>query len=104
MANLTTEERTKIRRFMEQKANETAISVTWIKAAVNDASQAFEDLIDGTVVIADSEIPVAGKSFKILSKERMDAASTPHGVTFTNVQLKWIAAKTFELKFIRDRV
>jgi len=104
MASLTAKEKALVRNFLERKALDTGIPVSWIKAAVNDASQVFEDLIDGTTPITDAEIPGGGKSFKVLAKERMDTASIPHGVTFTNNELKWISAKTFELKFIRDKV
>lgn len=88
MAALTDVEKRIIRNFLERKATDTQVPVSWVKAAVNDGAQAIEDLIVANAGAISSAI---------------DAATTPHGVTFTAAEKKALVAKTLELKFVRDK-
>ena len=89
MATLTTEEKVKIRNDMERKAAQEGIPVQWIKDAVNDAAQAIEDLIINNATAISNAI---------------DAASQPHGITFTADEKKWLVAFTVLMKHNRDIV
>lgn len=104
MANLTVEERTKLRNFMERKALELEVPVTWVKAALNDAAQAFEDVLDGDAPITADEITATSGNFPSIVSQRINAATQPHGgLTLTGAQKKALGAKVFELKYIRDQ-
>jgi len=89
MAVLTTQELRRVRNHLEKKQNGAAI--TWSKSAINAASQAVEDLLDAP-------------STKAAISGAIDTALTPYGVTLTNAQKKWLVAKVFESKFIKDQV
>lgn len=88
MATLTTEERRQIRNYMERYANANNIPIAWVKAAVNDSAQAFEDWLVANQASASAAV---------------QAAASPHGITWTNAQLKQLGAKVFDLKYGRDR-
>jgi hypothetical protein len=87
---LTPDERTQLRHFMERKAVNLAIPVSWVKSAVHDAAQAVADVLESA-------------AFKTAISSAIDAATVPHNVTFTAVQKKALAAKVFEITFIRDQ-
>jgi hypothetical protein len=103
MATLTNAEKRKIRNAVERKANKTDIPITWIKAAVHDAAQVIEDALSGDDPILRAECaPTVGTGFDGITSSRIDTATTPHGVTFTNQEKKWLAAVVMEVKYTRD--
>lgn len=89
MAALTETERVKVRRGIEKWANDNGVPVSWVKAAVNDSAQAVEDAIQAIKADVANDI---------------DAASQPHGVTFTAAQKKVIAAWVLRLNYVRDTI
>ena len=93
MATLSKAEKFKIMRRAELKSNTASIPIRWAKQAIVDAAQAIEDAVDGTVNITRSEVPVdPGAGFNVIVSGRIDAATTPHGLTFTNSEKKWLFA------------
>lgn len=89
MAVLTNEEKAKIRNAVEKIANQNGVSIDYVKGAINDSAQAIEDALVSMKTAVSSDI---------------DNASSTYGVTFTNQQKRWIAAKVMELCFVRDWV
>ena len=89
MATLTDTEKTTLRRAAARKAAATGTSVHWIKACIQDAGQAIEDILSGA-------------SFQNTVSSAIDAASTPYGVTFTVSEKKWLLALVMKLKYERD--
>lgn len=102
MATLTDTERAHLRNFMERWAAANAVPITWVKGAVNAAAQAVEDLLDGTVLLQRGEIAPTGTGLPAVTSARIDAATAPFSVTFGATAKRALAAKVFELKFIRD--
>jgi hypothetical protein len=88
MATLSADEKTKIRRALADVAQANDIPITWVKAAVNDAAQAVEDLLVNNAEAISTAI---------------DTASQPHGVTFTVAQKKALVAWTLFVKYERDK-
>lgn len=87
MATITDQEKAQIRNAVERKAIQEGIAVYWIKAALNDAAQAVEDLLVNNAAAISNVI---------------NNASQPHGVTFTANEKKWIVALTILMKYNRD--
>jgi hypothetical protein len=88
MATLTDEEKRQIRNYMERYAAANNVPVAVVKAAVNDSAQAFEDWL------------VANQAGAAVA---VQAAAAPHGVTWTNPELKQLGAIVFNLKYSRDK-
>ena len=88
MATLTAIQKQQVRNWMEQKALLSNVPVTWVKAAVDAAAQAVEDLLVSNATAISNAI---------------NAASTPHGVTFTVTQKRMLVALVFQARFLADR-
>lgn len=91
MAVLTDDEKVKIRREIARIAAENSIPVSWVKGAIHDAAQVFEDIL-------------ASAAFKTQVSDDMDTATSPYGITFTNQQKKWIGAMVMYVNYVRDLV
>lgn len=86
MAILTNQEEDKIRNVIERKANEAGVPITWVKAQLNNAAQAIEDVITGRAAAISLAI---------------DTAMSP--IVLTNPQKRFLVGKVLETKFQRDR-
>lgn len=86
MAILTNTERDKIRNVIEHKANKASIPIVWVKAQLNSAAQAVEDIIAGRMAAISSAI---------------DVAMSP--IVLTNLQKRFLVGKVLEAKFVKDR-
>lgn len=103
MATLTTEERNKIRNAAERKANANDIPISWVKGAINDAAQVIEAALSGDIPIQRSECePITGTSFEVIVSARIDVATVPYSVIFTNQEKRWIFAYVCGAKSGRD--
>ncbi len=89
MAILTETEKIMVMRFMEKLATQSGQPVDYIKDVIRDAAQAVEDLIDSSTGAISNTI---------------NTATSPHGITLTANQKRWLVAKVLELKFKRDGV
>ncbi len=89
MAILTETEKIMVMRFMEKLATQSGQPVDYIKDVIRDAAQAVEDLIDSSTGAISNTI---------------NTATSPHRITLTANQKRWLVAKVLELKFKRDGV
>ncbi len=104
MAILTFDEKRKIRTRVEIKAIALGIPIRWVTTALHAGAQAIEDMLDGTINITRIEVPGgAGEGFDAIMAARIDAATLPHGLTFTNPEKKWFFAFVIEQKYRRDK-
>jgi hypothetical protein len=85
---LTANQKQRARNWMERKAKEAGLPVSWVKGAVNDAL----DAIDGLMTSNAGAISTA-----------INGASQPHGITFTAAQKKILFALWAEAKFDTDK-
>jgi hypothetical protein len=90
MATLTDAEKALIRRRIAKLARENDVPITWIKAAINDAAQAVEDILDSA-------------AFKSQTSTAMDTATQSYGITFTNTEKKWIGAYVMFTRYDKDK-
>lgn len=88
MALLTEQEKRKVRNYMERYANKNDAPITWVKVALEDSAQAFEDWL------------IANQSGAAIA---IQAAASPHGITWTSAELKQIGAVVFNQKYSRDK-
>jgi ABC-type molybdate transport system ATPase subunit len=89
MAVLTDAEKLKVMQFMEGLADASGVPVDYVKAVIRDAAQAVEDLLTASTGMISTTI---------------NTATSPHGITLSADQKRWLVAKVFELKFRRDGV
>lgn len=90
MAVLSIPDKVKVRNFLERKAAELQVPVSWIKQVVNDAAQAIEDRLSSPAT-------------KTALSNDIDAATQPLGVTLTATQKKHLVAMVFSIKFDLDK-
>lgn len=88
MGTLTPEELGKIRIQLAKYSAKNGIPINYVVAAVNAAAQTIEDELSAV----QGQISAA-----------IDAATQPHGITFTGAQKKAIGAHVFNAKYDRDK-
>lgn len=85
---LTATQKQRVRNWAEEKARNSGVPVTWVKAAINDVCDAFDTfLLDNQASI----------------NTRINNASQPHGVTFTAAQKKILFALYCLAKYEQDK-
>lgn len=86
MATLTNNEKAKVRQFMQTKANEEGVPITWVKDNLNAAAQALED------ALASNKASYAA------------AIETAAPGVFDNAEKKWIGAIVLHINYVKDIV
>lgn len=100
---LTAKQLFNLQREAESKSYATNSAIRWTKAALNAAVQAISDTLDGDVLLQRSEVSPSGTGLPLIVSARIDAATSPFGLTLTNAEKKWLAAFVYYEIYVRDK-